>query len=168
MFDVKSITSKIAVDCGATCLQMFLAYYGIDSDLPTLTKECETGPTGCSAAAIKRVGIKYGLDVKAYSMSADELMRQDRPAIIHWKGNHFCIFCGMSDKGDPVICNPDRGRYPVPLNSFKTFYGEIALFNGEPSDLPKELSPEERIAELEEKNQMLVDCILEMADIIYA
>lgn len=35
-------------------------------------------------------------------------------------------------------------------------------------DLEEEKSLEERVLELEEQNQMLTDCILEMADILYA
>lgn len=168
MFNVMPITSKIAVDCGATCLQMFLAYYGIDVDLKILTEECETNVTGCTAGGIKRAGEKHGLDIKAYNMSAEELIRQDRPAIIHWRSNHFCVFCGMNEEGKVVICNPDRGRYPLPVKSFTNFYCGVALFNGEPVDLPPVKTDKERIEELEAQNEMLTECLFELADIIYA
>lgn len=168
MFDVKAITSKVSVDCGATCLQMLLAYYGIEEDLKTLTVDCETNVTGCTAGGIKRAGIKHGLDIRAYNMVAEELIRQDRPAIIHWRTNHFCVFCGTTDDGKVVICNPDRGRFPIPVNSFKSFYTGTALFNGEPKDLPHVKTDKERIEELEAQNEMLTECLFELADIIYA
>lgn len=65
-------------------------------------------------------------------MDVEELMQQDRPAIIHWKHNHWVVFCGLNDAGIPVIINPDRGRFAVPVSSFKTFYTGVAIFNGDP------------------------------------
>lgn len=168
MFDVKPITSKIPIDCGATCLKMLLAYYGNYVDLSTLIKDCDTKVVGCTAGGIKRAGVKHGLDIHAYNISAEELIRQDRPAIIHWKANHFCVFCGIDEDGKVVICNPDRGRYGIPVKSFSSFYYGVALFNGEPNDLPKAKTDKERIAELEKQNEMLTECLLELADIIYA
>lgn len=167
MFDVKPITSKIEVDCGATCLQMLLAYYGIDVALQTLIDECGTNAVGCSAGGIKKAGDKYGLNIKAYSMSSEELIRQDRPAIIHWKGNHFCVFCGVNEEGKVVICNPDRGRFGLPVKSFERFYCGVSLWNGEPHDLPKVPNTVERISELEKQNEILTECILELSELLY-
>lgn len=141
MYNVIPITSKITVDCGATCLQMMLKYYDIDVDLKTLIEECETTPVGCTAGGIKRAGEKHGLDIHAYNMSADELIKQDRPAIIHWRSNHFCVFCGMNEEGKVVICNPDRGRYPLHVKSFANFYCGVALFNGVPEDIREPYNP---------------------------
>lgn len=135
MYDVKPITSIAEFDCGATCLKMLLSYYGIDVTLDELNKECNTRLVGCTAGDIKRAGTKYGLEMHAYQMSYDELVKQDRPAIIWWKYGHYCMFCGKNDKGYIVICNPDRGRYGVPESSFKAFYSGVALFNGEPVDI---------------------------------
>lgn len=168
MFDVKPITSKISVDCGATCLQMLLAYYGIDADLHTLINDCETKVIGCTAGGIKRAAEKHGMPLKAYKIDAEELLLQDRPSIIHWKSNHFCVFCGLDENGKAVICNPDRGRYGIPINSFKAFYSGVALFNGEPCGIPSPKTEKERIAELEARNEMLEECLIELANIIYA
>lgn len=168
MFNVKPITSKIRVDCGATCLQMLLRYYDIYVDLKTLIEECGTNAVGCTAGGIKRAGEKHGLEIHAYNMSAEELIRQDRPAIIHWRANHFCVFCGIDEDGKVVICNPDRGRYGIPVKSFSSFYCGVALFNGEPENMPQEKTDKERIAELEAQNEMLTECLFELADIIYA
>ena len=92
MFDVKPIVSPKSNDCGATCLQMLLAYYGIEVSLETLTKECNTGFNGCTAGDIMRAGRKHGLnDIKSFSMDAAEVVRQDRPSIVWWKYRHFCV-----------------------------------------------------------------------------
>ena len=98
---------------------------------------CRTRIVGCSAADLLRVGKSYRLDMKAFSMSAGELIRQDRPAIIWWRYNHWCVMCGRDDQDRVVICNPDRGRYGIDQGSFAALYSGAALFNGEPETLPE-------------------------------
>jgi len=144
MYDVIPVTSPRETDCGATCLKMLLDYYGIDVPLDQITKELETRLIGCSAADIMRVARAHGLDdVQSYSIDADELVRQDRPAIIHWKYNHWCVFCGCDDEGRVSIANPDRGRFRMSFGTFAALFTGleshpdqgVAIFNGEPHDL---------------------------------
>ena len=46
---------------------------------------------------------------------------------------------------------------------------EIAELERLQAEMPEpELSPEERIAELEAQNQMLTQCLMEMSQIVYA
>lgn len=137
MFDVLPVTSPKPMDCGATCLKMLLAYYGEDVELEELAKKCNTRIIGCTAADINRVGREYGLDMKAFRETAEDLMKQDRPAIIWWKYAHFVVFCGLDEDGKVVICNPDIGRYRMSKETFSCFFTEIALCNGTPEDLPE-------------------------------
>ena len=136
MFDVLPVTSPNPTDCGATCMKMLLAYYGEDVPLDDLIKECNTRIIGCTAKDLLRVGRDHGLDMKAFKMDPEELVRQDRPSMIWWKYSHFVVLCGQDDEGKVVICNPDLGRYRMSFATFASFYTEICLFNGEPSDLP--------------------------------
>jgi ABC-type bacteriocin/lantibiotic exporter with double-glycine peptidase domain len=155
MFDITPITSPIPVDCGPTCLKMLLAYYGTEVDLDTLIKECNTRIAGCSAKDLNRVGRAHGLDMKAFEMDAEELIRQDRPAIVWWKYDHWCVFCGKDDSGKVVIVNPDRGRYGMSAGIFKSFYSGVSLWNGEPEDLPEPVSDEATAADYTEALEML-------------
>lgn len=136
MYDVTPVTSPRQTDCGATCLKMLLDYYGQDVPLDQLIEECNTRLIGCTAKDVIRVGKAHDLDMMAFQMDAVELMRQDRPAVIWWMYNHFVVFCGLDDDGKVVICNPDRGRYRVSPGTFRSFYTRVALFNGDPQDLP--------------------------------
>lgn len=137
MFDVKPITSKSAVDCGPTCLTMLLRYYGIEADQAEITQECCVNLTGCSAADVIRVGKAHGLnDMKAFSIDAEELIRQDRPAIVWYKFSHFVVMCGQDDKGNVVICQPGSGRFAMDAESFGKLYSGVAIFNGDPETLP--------------------------------
>lgn len=132
MYDIVPVTSPRATDCGATCLKMLLAYYGQDIPLDQLIDECHTRLIGCTAGDIKRAGNAHGLDIIVYKMDADELIEQDRPAIILWMHNHFVVFAGKDEAGKICICNPDRGRYRASAGVFKSFYSEVGIFNGVP------------------------------------
>lgn len=136
MYDVIPVTSPRETDCGPTCLKMLLAYYGVDVSLDDLIAECNTSLIGCTAADILRVGRNHGLDMLAFEEDAEDVMMQDRPAIVWWMYNHFVVFCGLDDDGKVVVCNPDRGRYRVSKGVFKSFYTRVALCNGRPEDLP--------------------------------
>lgn len=137
-YNVTPITSDKPFDCGPTCLQMLLAYYGTAVDLETLTRECGVTYMGCSAKDVMLVGRAHGLDMVAFNMDAAELIRQDRPAIVWWKYQHFVVFSGTDENGKVVICNPDLGRYRMTAGTFKAFYSGVSLWNGEPHDLPEE------------------------------
>lgn len=135
-YDITPVTSAKEVDCGPTCLKMLLSYYGEDADLEQLSKECNLKITGCSAADLIRAGKLHGLDIKAYKTDVDGVIRADRPAIIWWKYCHWCVCCGTDENGKVVICNPDSGRFRMSESLFKSFYSGVALFNGEPEDVP--------------------------------
>ena len=137
MFDVKPITSIKPTDCGPVSLQMLLAYYGINVDLETLSRECNIDIAGCTAKDVMEAGRLHGLDMRAYKESSEDVLKQDRPSIVWWKYFHFCVCCGLDDNGNVVICNPNRGRYAISKSLFKAFYSEVAITNGEPQDLPE-------------------------------
>ena len=153
MFDIIPVTSPKEVDCGATCMKMLLKYYGEDANLVDLIIECNTRISGCTGKDLIRVGRNHGLDMKAFRMDPDELIRQDRPAIVWWKFKHWCVFCGRDDKGQVVIVNPDRGLYRMSGGLFTSFYSGVSLFNGEPEDLPE---PEEESSVFETVGKILM------------
>lgn len=143
MFDVVPVTSQKNLDCGATCLKMLLDYYGIPVELDALISECNVGLRGCTVADLRRVGNAHGLDIiifddRSNPSLVDGTLRYDRPAIVWWKYSHFCVYCGLDENGDAVICNPDRGRFSVSVGSFRSMYSGINLTNGWPEELQEE------------------------------
>lgn len=139
MYDVTPHTTEKDTACGPTCLQMLLEYYGIMVNLQTLIDECGVDTAGCSGATLLRVGRLHGLtDMMAFSMDAEELIRQDRPAIIWWTYNHWNVFAGRDDKGQVVICNPNMGRFSIDAGTFGALFTQVCLFNGNPGDLPEQ------------------------------
>lgn len=138
VFDVTPITSPKRFDCGATCLQMLLDYYGTKVDLDVLTEELNTRLVGCSAKDMLRVGRLHGLDMKAWKETAEDVLKQDRPSVVWWKYCHWIIVCGVDDDGKVVICNPDKGRYRLSKSNFAVMYTGVCLTNGTPEDLPED------------------------------
>lgn len=146
MYDVTPVTTAHATACGAACLKMLLDYYGQDVPLEDLILECGTEITGCSLGDLKRVGTAHGLDSHCIKIPAAELVRQDRPAIIHWtpisrwdasiyqKHAHWVVFCGLNEGNEPVICNPSMGRFPLSREAFDRSFDGYCYFNGAPDD----------------------------------
>lgn len=135
MYDVIPVTTNMATACGPTCLKMLLQYYGIDVPLGTLVKECNVNVTGCTDGDLLRVGNAHGLKITRWNMDADGVLPLDRPAIIWWRYTHFVIFAGLNDKGEPVICNPNNGRFAISREVFARFFTGRVLCNGHPDDV---------------------------------
>lgn len=135
MFDITPVVSPKPTDCGATCLKMLINFYGFDAPIEQLIKECNTGIAGCTGKDLVKAGRLHYMNMMSYKMDAEELVNQDRPAIVWWMYNHFVVFAGKDENGKIVICNPDKGRYRVSLSVFKSFYSGISFWNGEPHDL---------------------------------
>lgn len=138
MYDVTPITDGRETDCGAVALKMLLEYYGQTIALDTLIADCNITVAGCSGLDIINAGKKYGLDMLAFSMDADELIQQDRPAIVWWLYHHWIVFCGQDDNGFIVICNPSKGRYRMPKGLFKSYYSGVSIWNGEPEPVEEQ------------------------------
>lgn len=136
MYDIELVTTDKATVCGAASLKMLLKYYGHDVDLDTLIEACGVGVGGCTAKDLLRVGRAYGLgnDFAAWQEDAADVLRQDRPAILWWRYNHFVVYAGNNAEGEPVICNPSRGKYPIDAGTFKTLFSGVALCVGRPMD----------------------------------
>lgn len=139
MYDVKPVTTAHATACGAACLAMLLEYYGRAAPLEDLIQELGTNITGCTLGDLKRVGTAHGLDSYCCHVPAAELVRLDRPGIIHWKGahrviDHWVVFCGLNEKQEPVICNPSMGRFAISRDAFDHSFDGYCYFNGDPDD----------------------------------
>lgn len=135
MYDVIPVTTEHSTACGAACLKILLAYYGIEADLPALITELNIGVAGCTATDIKRVGNAHGLDVKMWKMDAKAAMAVDRPCILWWRRKHFVVFCGMNKNGEPVICNPSSGQFAISVEAFKRLFSGVAFSNGTVDDV---------------------------------
>lgn len=134
-FGVKSITSPLPRDCGPTCLQMLLAYYGQDIPLEQLSRECHVDMVGSNMTNLSKCGRSHGLDMKNYQSDAKGAYTADRPVILWWRKKHFVVFDGIDDDGKIVIVDPDLGRYRMSKTLFAFYYSGKMCSNGQ---LPEE------------------------------
>lgn len=135
MYDVKPVVSKRSTACGASSLKMLLDYYGTDVPLEQLIDELNIRLVGCTGKDLLDVGRAHGLDMTAWRMDAEELMKQDRPCIVHWKQMHWIVFCGINERNQVVIANPSRGRFGLDAGTFAAGFSGTVLANGTPVSL---------------------------------
>jgi NHLM bacteriocin system ABC transporter peptidase/ATP-binding protein len=131
-----------ALECGAACLTMVLAYYGKWLPLEQVRADCGVSRDGSNAKNILVAARRYGLKAQGFRYEPEDLKREGKfPCIIHWNFNHFVVCDGFS--GDYAIINdPARGETRVPMKVFdKSFTGVCLSFeaseNFEPGGKPK-------------------------------
>lgn len=126
---VPVIMQMEALECGAACLAMVLAYYGKWVPLEQVRADCGVSRDGSNARNMVRAARSYGLIAKGCRYEPDMLRRQGSfPCIIHWNFNHFVVLDGF--KGDKALLNdPAKGSYAVSMETFdQSFTGICLLF----------------------------------------
>ena len=133
---VKSGVAKVpvimqleALECGAACLAMVLAYYRKWIPLEQVRLDCGVSRDGSNMKNVFIAAQHYGLDVHGYRMEIDALKTDATfPCIIHWEFNHFVVLDGF--RGDKAVINdPARGRVQIPMAQFdESFTGLVLTF----------------------------------------
>ena len=139
---VPVIMQMEALECGAACLTMILAYYGHWVPLEQVRADCGVSRDGSNAKNVLRAARSYGLTARGYRFEPEALKESGKfPCIIHWNFNHFVVLCGF--KGDKAVINdPAQGNYAVPMEVFdRSFTGICLMFEPgegfEPGGKPK-------------------------------
>ena len=116
-----------ALECGAACLTMILAYYAKWIPLEQVRLACGVSRDGSNAVNIMKAARNYGLKASGYRVEPEELKHQGQfPAIIHWNFNHFVVLCGFRNN-KAIINDPGRGMVKVDMKSFDEAFTGIAL-----------------------------------------
>ena len=139
---VPVIMQMEALECGAACLTMILAYYEKWIPLEKVRVDCGVSRDGSNAGNVLKAARYYGLQADGYKLEPQVLIDNAYfPCIIHWNFNHFVVLDGF--RGNKAILNdPARGRVEVSMQEFdESFTGVCLLFtpgeNFEPSGKPK-------------------------------
>ncbi len=130
---VPFIMQMEALECGAACLAMVLAYYGKWVPLEQVRRDCGVSRDGSNALNIMLAGRNYGLEAKGYRFEPEYLKNNGTfPCIVHWEFNHFIVVNGF--KNNKVSINdPARGTITISMEEFdEKFTGLCILFA--PSD----------------------------------
>ena len=115
-----------ALECGAACLAMILAYHGKWVGLDQVRHDCGVSRDGSRAVNILKAARSYGLVADGYSLDPESLATMPLPCIIHWNFNHFVVLKGFKGKW-AYLNDPARGSIRVSLEEFDRSFTGIAL-----------------------------------------
>lgn len=139
---VPVIMQMEALECGAACLAMVMAYYSKWIPLEQVREDCGVSRDGSNARNVLIAARSYGFTAKGYRLEPEELKKEGKfPCIIHWNFNHFVVLDGF--KGNKAIINdPAGGIKSVSMEEFDRAFTGICLIiepdeNFEPSGKPK-------------------------------
>lgn len=125
--NVPVIIQLEALECGAACLTMILAYYGKWIPLEQARSDCGVSRDGSKAGNILKAARNYGFEARGFKYSINELKKEVIfPCIIFWNNNHFVVLDGFKN-GKAYLNDPSRGKYSVYMNEFEKFYSGICL-----------------------------------------
>ncbi|MEE1199751.1 MAG: NHLP family bacteriocin export ABC transporter peptidase/permease/ATPase subunit [Christensenellales bacterium] len=126
---VPMIMQMEALECGAACLAMILAYYGKWVPLEQVRVDCGVSRNGSNAKNVVLAARSYGLEGRGFRREPEEMLTMATfPCIIHWDFNHFVVLNGF--KGNKAVINdPGRGSYSIPMEEFeRSFTGVCLMF----------------------------------------
>ena len=126
-----------ALECGAACLAMILAYYGRWVPLEQLREDCGVSRDGSNLRNMTKAAKKYNLTSKAFSCDSETLRNNGQfPAIIFWENNHFVVVNGFH-KDKVSINDPARGQVIINFTEFANSYSNICLILEPDKDFKK-------------------------------
>ena len=126
-----------ALECGAACLAMVLAYYRKWIPLEQVRLDCGVSRDGSNMKNVYLAAQSYGLETHGYRMEVEGLKNSGTfPCIIHWEFNHFVVLDGF--RGNKAVINdPARGIVQIPMERFdESFTGLVLSFAPSESFVP--------------------------------
>ncbi len=116
-----------ALECGAACLTMVMAYYGKWVPLEQVRLDCGVSRDGSNAKNVLIAARSYGFEAHGFRCELNALREKITcPCIIHWNFNHFVVLDGF--KGNYVWLNdPARGEVRVSMEEFDRSFTGICL-----------------------------------------
>lgn len=118
-----------ALECGAACLTMIMAYWKKWVPLEKVREACGVSRDGARALNVVKAARDYGFDARGYKFEPEDLEGNVLfPCIIHWNMAHFVVLRGIR-KNRAYITDPAKGNYSVDMNTFnKSFTGIVMTF----------------------------------------
>lgn len=124
---VPQVMQMEALECGAACLTMILAYYGRWVPLEQVRADCGVSRDGSKAVNILKAARSYGLTAKGKTFSLKALRKNGSyPCILFWNFNHFVVLTGFG-RNCAYINDPARGQVKVPIKEFEDAFTGIVL-----------------------------------------
>ena len=125
--EVPQIMQMEALECGAACLAMILAFHGRWVPLEKLRADCGVSRDGVKVKNVCKAAGNYGLSAESAQIDAANLANEETlPCIALWKQGDFVVVAGF--RGNHVYLNdPAHGETKVTLAEFEESYDGTAL-----------------------------------------
>ena len=124
---VPIIMQMEALECGAACLAMILAYYKKWIPLEQVRVDCGVSRDGSNLKNVYQAAKSYGLKVSGYRMEMEAIKTSCTfPCIIHWNFNHFVVLDGFK-ANKAVLNDPARGRVDISMEEFDQAFTGVVL-----------------------------------------
>ena len=116
-----------ALECGAACLAMVMAYYRKWVPLEVVRVDCGVSRDGSNAKNVMLAAQNYGFEVHGYRMEPEALKEKATfPCIIHWNFDHFVVLDGF--RGSHAVLNdPARGVVKVGMEEFDRSFTGVCI-----------------------------------------
>jgi len=109
-----------SMDCGAACLAMVCAHFGLEHSLANLRDITFVDLEGVSLLNIKNAAEKIGLETLPVKANYAKLQHEvPLPAIAHWDQNHFVVVYDVQDN-EVVIGDPAMGERKISRADFSS------------------------------------------------
>ena len=116
-----------ALECGAACLAMVMAYYSKWVPLEQVRLDCGVSRDGSCAKNILKAARNYGFEAKGFRGEVNAVKeKMTFPCIIHWNFNHFVVLDGFKGKY-AYINDPARGEVRVSMEEFDRSFTGVCL-----------------------------------------
>ncbi|MES2949272.1 MAG: cysteine peptidase family C39 domain-containing protein [Pseudomonadota bacterium] len=123
---VPMVAQQEAVECGAACLAMVLAYYGRWVTLEELREQCGITRDGTKATNVVKAARLHNLVAKGLQKDAKELLSLPHPLIVFWRFNHFVVVESINTEHVRLV-DPAVGPMTITRAEFEEGYTGIAL-----------------------------------------
>ncbi len=115
-----------AAECGIACLGMVAGYHGYHVDLGSLRRRWDVSLKGASMGHLVDIADQLKLRCRPVKLSLNELTDLKRPAILHWKMQHFVVLRQIR-KRFIVVHDPALGECKLSWSEVGKFFTGIAL-----------------------------------------
>ena len=124
---VPQVMQMEALECGAACLAMILAYHGRWVPLEKLRADCGVSRDGVKVENVLKAANAYGLSAESVQIGVADLVKEESlPCIAFWKQGSFVVVAGFQG-GQVHLNDPAHGQTKVTLAEFEESYDGAAL-----------------------------------------
>lgn len=114
-------------ECGFCCIAMVASYFKFFVSIGELREAFPIGRDGLSAVDLVRIMNSFGLDVTPLKINDFETeYLAPGVYIAHLKNNHFVVL-QCKGKSDPVVFDPQNGKFKMPLSDLSKVSSGIFL-----------------------------------------